>query len=165
MYIDCGPIRLEAYDYGQKILLGPEVADAVGVPEGTPEYHQCVLLGSEAAKLMEGGAPGMGAVREAASRARKLFWEQAAAAREALGEEPPFMSEAEADLRASTHDALNLRHDRDVRCVDYFSRDEVSPPTWDPNITWWIIQTHAGGLDLRVYHLDGRLYLLYLLYL
>ena len=46
MYIDCGSIRLEAYDYGQKIFLGPEVADSVGVPEGTPEYHQCVLLGT-----------------------------------------------------------------------------------------------------------------------
>ena len=42
-----------------------------------------------------------------------------------------------------------------MRCVDYFSRDEVSPPTWDPNITWWIIQMHAGGLGLRVYQGDG----------
>eukprot|EP00972_Heterocapsa_arctica_P090741 13389702-Heterocapsa_arctica.AAC.1 len=101
-----------------KLLPSEAMEGPLGLAEGEHEDKQCLCLHLAAARLVAGAKrplPPVEAVREGARELRTALWHGAVDALAALGDAPPWVTQAEADVRAHCHDVVNAHHDKDYR--------------------------------------------------
>ena len=63
------------------------------------------------------------------------------------------MSNSEADIRATVHDALQPHRDKDVRVLEYMGSGKDSP--WTGQGSWWVVELRAGHVGVTVYEGEG----------
>ena len=120
--VDVMDERLYVFDYSDKVIPPEGVRAPLGLAEGEPEDRQCLCLHLAAATLIAeaGDPPAVEDVAAAAQELRADLWDGAVEAHAALGDPPPWVTQAEADVRSHVHDALNAHHDKDYRCFQMF---------------------------------------------